>query len=86
MTAHELRTLLFSRGMELSTLANKLAVKRQFVSAVVSGARPRPMGKGGPRTRRVQEAIAQAVGLSPDTIFPITSAPSRRQRRLAQET
>ncbi len=66
MTAHALRVLLFERRIQLQQIADRLGVKRPFVSNVARGQR---------RTRYVQEAIADALGMPVDAIFPIVPEP-----------
>jgi len=60
LTYRERKAALVLKGVSLSDIARELGVSQQHVSQVVAGAR---------RSPRVEEAVARAIGQSPEWIF-----------------
>lgn len=55
--------LLKERGIKQKEIASQLGVTPQFVNAVIRGKRS---------TNSIQKAIADAIGLDIDQVFPVT--------------
>jgi len=73
MTPTEIKILLLKNNVTQSDIANKLNISIQAVSMVIQGAA---------RSRRVQQAVADACNLNVKDIWPEGFVPRGRPKKL----
>lgn len=66
MKQNEIKAEFVRKGIKLKTVADQLGVKAPAISAVLSGARRNP---------RIRAAIAEAIGLAVEDIWPAAPVP-----------
>lgn len=57
----KVRAMLVERGIKLKTIAERLSLDQSTISQVVAGKR---------QSRRVKRAVAEALGVSPKSLWP----------------
>jgi len=64
MKPNEIKSKMILKNITATELAKQLGVSRPFISMTIAGDR---------KTRRIQEAIAAAIGEPVDRVFPETT-------------